>query len=73
MKIMGDRRERIAEAQFGRSRFFVKSGDQESGRFMTYDFAKQLFDSLRDCGKDPAAFFEHENGDIEDFTEYFTH
>lgn len=71
-ELANQERKIAAEAHFGRRRFFIKSGDQESDRLMTFEFAKQLFDDLMNAGKDPQAFFEYEDGTIEDFTEFFT-
>jgi hypothetical protein len=55
--------------KFGRPRFVVERTDGcRSDKFMSYEFAKQLFeDTLRNS----KVLFVHEDGTEEDFTQYF--
>lgn len=57
--------------EYGRPRFAVVHPDVNKSMFSTFHFASRFYRTLVNCKKDAKVFFEHENGFLEDFTEFF--
>lgn len=61
----------VTLASYGYSRFIIFWGDKVSSTHVTFEYAMITFLDLMHLGKAPRVVFENENGQLEDFTEYF--
>lgn len=59
------------DLSFGSPRFLIFSEEFASPFFNTFEFALLTFRQFQRAGVAVYAYFSHESGELEDFTEYF--